>query len=488
MFDFKTRTGDKTVEEEKFEEHFEVVLLNGISEKLTKFTDLMSFNVRNFDNNNLAILDDFLDIIDGIVYETNDTSLKQVDDIFKSNRKSPFSNRANNIKTVLSIQHSIEGFIKVLEKIEKIDRGLVVLIIQRLLFRYSGIRIANERKQMNTVFTYKFFQERLNLYLLEETSRLNVLDKNDDIIIESLYDIIFTHRFNVNELRIRDPKVLCFVKNVKDRISRFNFELFTSLTQYNISTVIDFDSVLFNVVERDYYLKSIQETEMLNKLKNLSSIFFFDSKTSYTASKLVPEINDIDHLSVIGWFDKYAVISTEIISNIEKAIISSSRNSNPIPTHIQELIKYFRKIISLKYNENKSDEELVLLMLKEYLELIKPFTSITSEEEFFKRFLMMLKDQEISSIYTLTEGGEATEVALSIDSTKSLESRYHHYLFDRVTEENYNSLPSFIIIRTMFKIISIISIERITELYDYTELLYEALPISLVSDLIVIRD
>lgn len=486
MFDLNTFKN--TNEDKDMEEHFEVVLLNDITDKLNKFTDLLNFNIRNLENTNISILDDFLNIIDGLIYEINDTSLNKINEVFKNNRKSPFSNKNDNIKTTISIQHAIQDFIKALEKIEKIDRGFIVLIVQRVLYRYSGIRIVKERQQMNTIFTYKFFQERIHSYLLEETNRLSLLNNNDDLVIESLYDIIFIHRDIINDIRIKDPKLLCLVKNIKQRISKFNFELFSELTQFNLSKVIDFDSILFNGFDRDYYTKTIQESEMLSRIKNLSSIFFFDSKTSYTANKLIPEINDIDHLGTIGWFDKYAVISSEIIDNIEKALLKSSRNNNPIPTHIQELIKYFKKIISLKYNENKSDEELILLMLEEYYTLIKPFTSITSEEGFFKKFLMMIKDQEISSIYSLTDGGESTEAVLSLNSTKSLESRYHHYIFDKVTEKNCDSLPSFIIMRTMFIIISIIGIERVSELYDYTEPLYEALPISLVSDLIVIRD
>lgn len=486
MINLNPFTNNNEVEER--EEHFEVVLLNEIANKLNKFSDLLNFNIRNLENTNIVILDDFLNIIDGFIYEVNDTSLNKVNEVFKNNRKSPFSNRADSIKTTVSIQYAIQNLIKSLEKIEKIDRGFIVLIIQRILYRYSGVRILKERQQINTIFTYKFFQERINNYLLEETNRLSLLNNNDELIIESLYDVIFTHRDIINEFRIKDPKLFSLVKNIKQKISKFNFELFSELTQFNLSKVIDFDSILYNNIDRDYYLKSIQEKEMMNRIKNLSSVFFFDSKTSYTANKLIPEINDIDHLGTIGWFDKYAVISSEIIDSIEKALLKSSQNNNLVPTHIQELTKYFKKIISLKYNENKSDEELILLMLEEYYTIIKPFTSITSEEGFFKKFLMMLKDQEISSIYALTDGGESTEGVLSLNSTRSLESRYNHYLFDKLTEENHDKLPSFIIMRTMFIIISIIGIERVSELYDYTEPLYDALPISLVSDLIVIRD
>lgn len=473
----------KTVKEDK---HFEIDVLNNLIEGVTKLTDLPSFNIRNINNDNKVILKDFFEAINILVLSYDDigTTLSEVDKSYKSDRYNSFSNNTQSVEMIVKMQRTVEDVIKLLEVIEKVDRGLVLLVIQRLLFRYSGSNLIKSRKDMNFLFTYKFIQERISKYYNDEFTYLNLFESKGNVVITSLYDLILTHKSLLTKEIIGNDEELKYYLEMKEILDEESETFYLMLANYNINTIVDFDHLLILSDRRDDSEVKFKEGSMLLRFKYLSEIFFLNSKTSYIFSKIEPDTYNLNGIDFMSWYEKHSIISSEIVSELERLFIFSKSETRPLPDYAVTFINYIKNLLIKKDQKEIEDSEIVNTMLNDYFDLIKPFTTAKSIEDVFQRFMRMVKDVKLDDVRSLTEDYLPSKSFINLGGLNySLEDRLNIYLFDNVDPKDQSNLPSAFVCRIMFKIITAMLIERITEFYDQGMDVYESLPITLVSDL-----
>lgn len=477
-------------EKEIKEMHPEVKLIKEFIEKINKMSHLKNFNLKNANQETKETLEEFIENTNDFIYERVSTNvdMSEINDLFRSYQSSTNSYRPQKLdnKEIVEIQKTLRELEKLINEVKQIDKGLAVIILQRIMYRYLGITIVHMRLNMNTIFTFNSIQDLMTSTMKDEIEYTSLFNR-ESVYINNLYDLLMTHTSIIKEKYVEEDKE--FLLSTKGMIEDKNYEFHSQLImQVNLNSIINLEGFLYFNTSENIYTRDRNEQKLLRKIKEISDLLFFNSKTAFAAKKL-NIVDELDTIDFTNWFETYESLSDVIVDEIEESVLQYSKAIS-VPNFVTASITYFKKLLSERNMTNgtiKTNDDIITKILSDYIESIKDYTSVRTINDLFRRFTSLLKDPQLGDIfrYVKRDSGYSTKSSLEFNSLDSLSSRFYYYLFDKHDDKG---VPHFFLNDIVFKIITIISIERLSEFYDYSYQLFDSYPLLLVENLVFLRD
>lgn len=467
----------------------EVVFLTDFISTVSKFKEEMKpFDIVDNPAESLDILLRYLEMLNNLNIDIESSSLIEIEDLNNKLKelkyeKYGFKSTMVEFQDLVDLQLKAEELLNIMKEIDKIDPVLTDILLIKLFFRYYGRALDRYSLEFSFIFKYEYIKDRIQSILRRELEYLHLFNTEDTIYINSLNDILYVNKSL--ESRIEPGKSELF-KACKELISDFLYtDLFSSIIEnQNVNTF--FISDLFSFKNNS---NSNKEVKVLNIFTRYANFLYNNSKTSFVFNKLHKDKIEPENLTFMDYYSKYSVISDNIIEELYEMIIDIRKRSKAVPVNPIEdnILKYFESII--KNNDNNDD--MVKCIIDNFYNLVKPFSTITSQDDLFRRFVYIIKNpnfmittSSMFSSYLFTNSSD--EVNFTHDG--SVESKYIHSLFDKISLEDRDKLPNSILISIMFRLVSYISLERMYDLYDYINDIYDSLPLTLTEHAVIIRD
>lgn len=523
----------------------EAKLLNDVLDELDRMADneLLVFDISNMSNDNKTLLKEYCEVVNRLVNskfllykedEEEEMGFKEVEsgvlkyvDVLKTGKPErdkimeQYGGRYRiDTLGVIDLTNKVE---KVIDKLSKIDPGLELILIQRLILRYSGLRLDEESKLLSRIFRSTHITNRIKEFTLKEQVETGKLRSIDNFT--NLEDILYTSVYS-NKDKKEDDKYKYFF-DIKDIIEISNTSLYEAFYSRNLvssSYVPVFNAMMELLMDRfstnismNNICKNGREYALLRQLKFL--VDFINSKKIESRSLTgVPKtgyqlVNDYSNCEISELLDDDIAYDLQrALSNCNmKTIYTNSKNvsvdyftkSNYSVNRSNVKDKFLESYFGLmdKIYSSSSDSKVIVNNLFRYLiNYISNYSSVKTKEDVLNVLFECITSYAFNDVIILEDPKNvynmfySTEHFLDISESvikNSLEEMFINRLFDKRIkdhkEDGYSN-TLIITINLLFKLSLHYTIELLFEFFDSSVYVYDDLPISIATDLVRLRE